>query len=407
MTPGKQVSRLKTKINFKRLASIELSDSEDPEKPATGKERLKKLEHLAEKLKVQLKICAYWVIFTVAVYLVIWYNSECWALPFQESPCKRIRDLPSIEIDRNTLGETVDEFTLALRAQIAKFPDMIEMPDLTDRQAASNATKNAVRQLLSQHASDLVGFGARKREDARLKDVEKAIADGYMLIGVFCWIYATFMITLAYAVDTCKQPGIDSKTMDSIDEQENTENSRLIQLKRRVSLLYIATFICIAAGIALFFIFMVEQYFYGSSTVFKEFKCNFDETGEAKKSCPFTDYRNFSTKLEESLKREFSKMEMFMTSPIEVRRAIWLYEIDAIDTHIERHQDLKQYHVDRRTMPREIGRVPPAPMSIFFSLLMFILSIPFSFYVWVTVKGSVWRLFKCLRIHQPKWLQNS
>ncbi|KAI1695900.1 hypothetical protein Ddc_20866 [Ditylenchus destructor] len=99
-------------------------------------------------------------------------------------------------------------------------------------------------------------------------------------------------------------------------------------------------------------------------------------------------------------------METFTTSPIEVRRAIWLYEIDAIDNLIKHHQDLKQYHVDRRTMPRKVGRIfPSAFPSCFFSLSMFIACIP-CFIGWTTEKGSVWRVFKCLRFDQPKWLQN-
>ncbi|KAI1716829.1 hypothetical protein Ddc_10202 [Ditylenchus destructor] len=393
MTPGKQVSRLKTKINFERLASIELSDSEDPEKPASGKERLQKLELLAAKLKAQLKICAYWIIFTAAVYLLFWYNSECWALPLQNSPCKRIRALPLIATDRHTLADAVDEFTLALRALTDKFRDTIETQDLTDRQAAFNVTKNAVGQLLSQHSSDLVGFGVRKREDARLKDVEEAIGGGYMLISLFCMISGIFMLILrgaAYA--TCKQPEIERKTMDITDEQENSQNTRLKQLKRRVSLLYIATFICIAVIVTLYFVLVVGQYYYGSSTVFKGFKCNFDETGdEAKKNCPFTDYRNFSTKLETALNREFSKIDMFMTAPIEVRRAAWLFEIDAIDTHIEHHQDIKQYHVDRRTMPQEIGHILPDAFLIFISFLSLLFCIG-CFIFWASEKGSVSKL---------------
>ncbi|KAI1709498.1 hypothetical protein DdX_11285 [Ditylenchus destructor] len=408
MTPGKQVSRLKTKINFKRLASIELSDSEDPEKPATGKERLKKLEHLAEKLKVQLKICAYWVIFTVAVYLVIWYNSECWALPFQESPCKQPRVLPLIATNQSTLAEAVDEFIVALRAQIAQFRDTIEITNIADRQAASNATKNAVGQLLSQHASDLVGFGARKREDARLKDVEKAIAKGYVLFPVICMISGIFMTILGYYVDTCKQPVIESKAMNSLDEQENSQNSRLKQLKTRVSLLYIATFICIAAEVSLIFMYLVGQYFSGISPFFAENACKFDETGgEIQKSCPFTDYHNSSVKLEESLNREFAKMALFTTSPIEVRKAVWLFEIDSIDTHINNHQDLKQYHVDRRTMPREIGHVFPSALNIFLSLISWILFILIPFSFWVDQTGSVWRVFKCFRTDKPKPQQDS
>ncbi|KAI1709496.1 hypothetical protein DdX_11283 [Ditylenchus destructor] len=362
MAPGMQVSRLKTKINFKRLASIELSDSEDPEKPADVKKRIQQLELLAKKLKVQLLICAIGIILIVVAYLIPWYFLECCALPLQESPCKRIRALPLISTNQSTLAEAVDEFTLALRAQTDKFRDTIEMPDLTDRQAASNATKNAVGQLLSQHASDLVGFGVRKREDARLKDVEQAIASGYVLLTAFFFICMMLMMFLRGAVMDCKNPGIENQSLNGIDKQEYSQNFRLEQLKTRVSLLYMATFICIAAIVTLFFIAVVGQYFYGSSTVF------------APRSGRFTDFRNFSTKLEESMNREFEKLDMFMTAPIEVRRAVWLFEIAAIDTHIERHQDLKQYHVDRRTMPRAIGHVLPDPIIIFFSKLTVILS---------------------------------
>ncbi|KAI1695901.1 hypothetical protein Ddc_20867 [Ditylenchus destructor] len=404
MTPSKQMSRFKTKINFNRLASIELRDCEDPKKPADVKERLQKLELLAKKLKAQLLICAFGIMLIVFVYFIPWYNFECWALPFQESPCKRIRDLPLFATNQSTLADAVDEFTLALRALTDKFRDTIEMTNLRDSQAMSNATKNAVGQLFSQHSLDLVGFGARKREDARLKDVEEAIAQGYMLIGAFCIICSMLMMTLQHAVKTCKNPGIESKSLNAIDKQEYSQNARLKQLKRRVSLLYFVTFICIAAIVTLFFIFVGSQYFYGTSTIFARYMCNFDEAGgEKKRSCPFTDYRNFSAKLETALNREFSKIEMFMTSPIEVRRAAWLFEIDDIDTHIEHYQDLKQNHVDRRTMPREIGHVLPDLFVIlisFFPLIIFIMS----FISWVAEKGSVWRVFKCLRIDRPEGL---
>lgn len=95
---------------FQKLLSIELSDPEDPEKPKDVKERIQKMELLEKKLKIQRNVCAFGVIFTLAVYFLYWYKSECWTLPFQESPCKEPRALPLFVTNQSTLSKTVNEF---------------------------------------------------------------------------------------------------------------------------------------------------------------------------------------------------------------------------------------------------------------------------------------------------------
>ncbi|KAI1709486.1 hypothetical protein DdX_11273 [Ditylenchus destructor] len=94
-----------------------------------------------------------------------------------------------------------------------------------------------------------------------------------------------------------------------------------------------------------------------------------------------------------------------MESPIlEVRQTIWHYESESFEEAIERHLDLKKHTVDRRTMPRKIGNghsklyyIPCMVMAI----CVFCLS-GFAFREWAAAEGSVWRIFKCLRIYIPK-----
>ncbi|KAI1716825.1 hypothetical protein Ddc_10198 [Ditylenchus destructor] len=389
----------------KKLLSIELSDSKDPEKPADVKERLQSMELLEEKLEVQRNRCGFGVIFTIAVYFLIWYNSECWALPFQESPCKRIRDLPLISTNQSTLAEAVDEFTLALQVQIAKLRDGIEISHLAERQVLSNATRSEIGQLFSRYSPDLVAFRALKREDERLREMEDAIETGYIHILTFLFIIIIFLYNIGERMKECNHPEKTDNQILSAEENENFQNSRLRQLKKRIPLLYIVTFICIALEVTLFFTFIAGHIYGGSFPIFQSIKWNADDcsikivmdnkncNAKDNKNCTFTEYPSYATKLEPILNKQIGKLDNYTTSPIiEVRQMAWMYEGGVIDSAIEEHLHLKQYNVDRRTMPREIGMVLPEPfwivaLIIVSLLILFVYLIVFL--IWAEEKGSI------------------
>ncbi|KAI1696156.1 hypothetical protein Ddc_20666 [Ditylenchus destructor] len=346
-----------------------------------------------------------WIVGLVAVYFLIWYFAECWALPFQESPCKRTRDLPLFSTNQSTLAEAVDEFTLALRSQIAKFGDRIEISHLAKRQALSNVTKNEIAQLFSRYSTDLIAFAAIKREDAIVREIVQAMSNAYVTVILFLIISMACMGIIIGCLHDSNMPqtrimihpSIELsqiiKNMQSVKENKNSqakphqimegiglesvdctlkhishyENVRLKQLKKQIPLQYIATFVCIAAAVMLFFTFSMGHYYSGSSPAFIYGVCNMSEIrnrSQESEYCPFIHYLNFSTKLEAILNRHFGKLDSFMASSIlEVRQTVWLYESDGIDAAIENHQELKQFNVDRRTMPPEIpqnSRYPPS-----------------------------------------------
>ncbi|KAI1709504.1 hypothetical protein DdX_11291 [Ditylenchus destructor] len=374
---------------FQKLLSIELGDSEDPEKPEDVKDRLQKMEFLEKKLKFQRNICAFGVVSTVAVYFIIWCFSDCWALPFQESACKRIRDLPLISTNQSTLAEAVDEFVSALESQVTKYHVVIEMSTLAERQALFNATKNEIGQLLSQNSADLVAFGALKREDEQLKNLYLSNKHSYVVSLLFL---LGFMLSTAYVLDKMeklKHTGIESL------------NARLKKLKSRIPLLYIATFIYIAAELALFFL-LVAGIYHGNAAWYRDPKYNAVENCTAVKNWnekgTFSDYHCFLTQLNSSLEESCVGINNALSSPVlETRQMAWHYESRSIATAIEHYSDLKQYPVDRQTMPRKIGHALPPPTV--FVVGIFLLFIDFViFLMWATSKGSVWRVFKCFRM---------
>ncbi|KAI1705984.1 hypothetical protein Ddc_15494 [Ditylenchus destructor] len=345
----------KDKVACKDFVAIDMNNSNGSKKSSGVMKRLQKMELLARKLKVQLVMCTFVVIFTIAAYFLLWYSSECWALPFQESPCKKPRALPSIPTNHSTLAEVVDEFTTTLRPLIIKFNDTIEMPQLEERQSLSNATKNEIGQLFSQYSSNLVAFGALKREDVRLQDVERAIDIGSANIIICLLLHLVFMMILNQAIAYCKHPKTVNNLL-AVEGAQNLQNARLQQLKRCVPLLYIATFISIAAEVILLIIFMYAQFYGGNSPVFVN-ECKYNESGDiAQKGCPFTNYLSSATKLKTNLNERFTKFDTSMESPnLDVRRLTFEWQSEAIATAIDHHLDLKQYDVDRRTMPRKIG----------------------------------------------------
>ncbi|KAI1716816.1 hypothetical protein Ddc_10189 [Ditylenchus destructor] len=364
---------LKVKNKFKKLISYELSDSEDPEKPGDVKKQLKSMEQLEKELVFKRDSCAFAVIVIVAGYFLMLCFSECWALPFQESLCKRTRDLPLFATNQSSLAEAVNEFTLALQAQVAKFRDTIEIPDLADRQTLSNATKNEIAQLFSQHSPDLVAFRALKREDERLREMEDGIESGYVQIVVLL-----LMISFISLVLFCpKIPETRTEEM-SVEENEYSQKARLKHLKRRIPLLYIVAYTFIWAQIALFVIIYAGHFYNGSSPFFRgQVKWNENDCSVAsneyklKYNCTFTDYPNYATELEAILNKNFDKLDSFMASPIlEVRQTAWSYGSDVREAAIENHLELKQYNVDQRTMPRKIGIVFPGPFSFVISLVI-------------------------------------
>ncbi|KAI1706006.1 hypothetical protein DdX_13233 [Ditylenchus destructor] len=360
--------RQKNKVVCKNSVAIDMNDSNDLKKSTGIRKRLQKTEVLARKLKVQLITWASLVIFTIAVYFLLWYSSECWALPFQESPCKKPRALPSILTNHCTLAGLVDEFTCELRSLMLKFNDTIEMPQFDEQKALSNAIKNEIEQLFSLYSSNLVAFGTLRREELRLQYVERGIKIGYAVVVFFPAFYYFFIVILYCAVRNYKHPETDSKIL--AEEQQDSQKARLKQLKRRVPLLYIAKFMCLAAEVTLLCIFTYGNY-RGNSPFFVNV-CNYDVIGG--NECPFTNYLSFATKLQTNLNERLDKFDTSMGSPnLEVRRLTYEWQSEAITAAIEHHLDLKQYHVDRRTMPREIGNVPLDPiLCLVFILVLYI-----------------------------------
>ncbi|KAI1709223.1 hypothetical protein Ddc_13935 [Ditylenchus destructor] len=340
--------------------SINLNNSRNLEKSSDVKERLQKMEDLEKKLKIQLYICAFAVFLTIAVYFLIWYCSECWALPFQESPCKQPRDLPLMATDQNTLADAVDEFVFALQTQISIIHDVVEMPFRDKRLLQFSLTKNNIGQLLSQHSADLVAFGALKREDERLEELELAIGfSDMMLILPFCYLFLIFFIIRKHALIIYMHPGQQNNIIMSAEEKENSQNARLKQLKRRIPFLYIATFVCIAAELTLFFIVVAGQYHSGSSPVFINVRCNETSNGQVQKNCDlilsFSDYHSFLATLNATLQKSCVGIKNSLSSLVlETRQMALHYESETITTAIEQYLSLKQYNVDRRIMPRKI-----------------------------------------------------
>ncbi|KAI1716853.1 hypothetical protein Ddc_10226 [Ditylenchus destructor] len=388
--------RLKNKIGCKETAAIDLNNSchdksQDLEKSTDVKERLQKMELLAMKLECQRDICAFVVILTIVVYFLIWYNTECWALPFQESPCMQPRDLPLISTNQSTLAEEVDEFILALRSQITKFHDAIQTTDQVERHKLSNITKAEIGQLMHLHSEDLSAFGALKGEDDRIWDMDLGIFNTYCLTFISLLYICTLMaILIPNMLAQYKLPEI--KKIRFV-EAKNV-NARLKQLKREIPMINIATLICIAAEITLLSVFIAGHYYSGSSPMAFGPQSGYN-----------TVYLNFSTNLESTLNKRFAKLDNAMESPVlEVRQSIWQYESEAFETAIEQHLGLKKHTVDRRTMPRKIGNGLFNGYSVLYMILAIVLLCLYYklFREWAAAEGSVWRIFKCVRIYIPK-----
>ncbi|KAI1716823.1 hypothetical protein Ddc_10196 [Ditylenchus destructor] len=159
---------LKAKIGFKKLVSYELDDSEDPEKPGNVIERLQSMEFLEKKLEDERNKWVFGVVLTVAIYFLCWYNTECWRLTFQESPCQQPGALSLFATNESTLAEDVDEFTLALRAPVAKFRDTIEMSysffNYTEMQLIRDKPQPLGALWRRAESEDMAAFRALKRE---------------------------------------------------------------------------------------------------------------------------------------------------------------------------------------------------------------------------------------------------
>ncbi|KAI1716819.1 hypothetical protein Ddc_10192 [Ditylenchus destructor] len=406
MTRNTHASKLflKDKLGVKKLVSYDLDDSEDHENPADIKDKLQKMEILEKKLKIQRNICAFAVIFTVAFYFLIWYFSDCWALPFQKSPCKQPRTLPLFRTNQSTLAEAVDEFVSKLQPQVTKYHLAVEMI-LSERQAFFNATKNEIGQLLSLHSADLVAFGALKREDERLKRVKNGIEFSYLMIPLFLAGFLIITGCIIVGITESKHSGMDNKETVT-EKMENSQNARLKKLKRRIRYLYIPTLICIAAELALFSVFLTGIYS-GNIPLYQDAKVQISiESCRTQKNLKekefFCDYLSFLTQLNSSLEESCVGIKDALSSHVlEIRQMAWHYESKAIATAIDHYYDLKQYHVDRRVMPLEIGNVLPDSGIFFIVILPLILDFVF-FYGWATAEGSVWHVFKCFRIDRPE-----
>ncbi|KAI1716811.1 hypothetical protein Ddc_10184 [Ditylenchus destructor] len=210
---------LKTKVHFKQLASIELNDSEVPEKSVDVKERLQNMEHLKSKLKLTLTMCASGVIMTTTIYFLIWYHSECWALPFQESPCLQPRVWPLMEKNNSTLTE---EVILAIIPHVINYYNSSLMNTQAERHRFFNIVKTAIEEFMHQQSMDLVEFSALIRDDHRFKFLKKlGIFDPYFLLFNFATIIWLFILIFVIVYDNISK--IKKKEMTSTEENETSQ----------------------------------------------------------------------------------------------------------------------------------------------------------------------------------------
>ncbi|KAI1696596.1 hypothetical protein Ddc_20283 [Ditylenchus destructor] len=157
----------------------------------------------------------------------------------------------------------------------------------------------------------------------------------------------------------------------------------------------------IATQLGIFSVFCAGQYF-GNYPLFSDIKCYANDTCAVQKNgalkISFKDYLSFATKLHTNLEKRLTKLDTSMESPsLEVRQLTYHYESEAIEMAIEHYLDLKQYNVDRRTMPRKVGNVLPHPSFC----VPLILGVPLNFIffiIWAAAEGSVWQVFQFFRV---------
>ncbi|KAI1716839.1 hypothetical protein Ddc_10212 [Ditylenchus destructor] len=326
---------------------------------------LKQLELLFEKLKIQFYFCFVGILLTILVYLAIWSNSRCCELPFKENSCVGRGVFPLPWTNHSTLAKEVDEFLSDSRAKISNLHSSAELSLITDRQIMLEVTKNKLWQLIERHSGNLAAFGVIKREDERMEELEVAITDGYincillpmlglLYIGVFGMCIGVF----DDARRKSNSPFLYRTKEVSAEESDNSKNARIKKLKRRIPIFYLATWFCIIVELGLIAVYLSGQYHARSCPIFsfiEDRRKLASRSGEEYLPKSFTNYHTFADELQSTLDIHLEELNKIMQSPnLETRQLGWKYEHNAIEAAFRRHNELKQYHVDRNMMPREI-----------------------------------------------------
>ncbi|KAI1716831.1 hypothetical protein Ddc_10204 [Ditylenchus destructor] len=368
---------------------------------------LRELELILLKLKTQLKFCFIGILLTILLYLFIWSISACCALPFQESSCAVKSILPLMTTNYSTLAGEVDGFVVSAQAKVSTLHDAIEMPSLTDRLLTLQITDYDLWELIQEHSANLAAFGAIKREDERMEELEEAVSDGYSILKLFAFFGTVYLWVICLAVyerKISKRAYLANLKELSDEDGENLQNARLKKLKRQIPIFYLATLICILVQFGLYVTFIAGQYYAGSCPIYaliedtRKYKLKRGETYLPKS---FTKYTTFADELQATLDVHFQKLNKSIQSPVlEVRQLGWDYEEDAIDRAFIHHMGLKQYHVDRNAMPRQISHALRAQEPLFyfgliFSLLLSIVPI----WRWIMEEGSVWRPWQFIKYY--------
>ncbi|KAI1709491.1 hypothetical protein DdX_11278 [Ditylenchus destructor] len=362
---------------------------------------LKQLELLFKKLEIQFCLCLVGILVTISFYSALWFTSPCCQLPFRENSCAARSVLPPT--NHSTLAEEVDEFLAALRAKTSNLHKAVEIPLLNDRQKALQNTKEDFLQLIQDHSANLAIFGSVEREDDRMEKLEMDVANGYGAFMVFIMFYSFHFAIIATLMGRNAQLfNYSSNALKELSDEgsDNSRNAHLKKLKRRIPILYLATLLCVLVEFGLFASFLAGQYYTGSCPIPGG---KTEKALKAEEKClttDFTDYHIFADKLYPTLDLHLEELNKSIQSPIlEVRDLGWKYEINAIEAVFRYHSELKQQHVDRNVMPREISYKPRGKELISLGLALAV--IIFAIGAWAIQEGSIWRPWQFSKYYSP------
>ncbi|KAI1695902.1 hypothetical protein Ddc_20868 [Ditylenchus destructor] len=386
-------------------------DSESSDNDSlTDDDPLKVQVLLLQKLKVQFLFCFCGILLTIGIYSIIRSKSDCCEFPFRKSTCLSGNNLPPMLTNHSTLEEEVDEFLDVLQDKLSSLRGVIDMPSLTDRRKTLEAAKIDFRQLIQDHSANLAAFGAVKTEDERREELEIAIIDGYGIINLFVILGAVYMHFIAATLN--RSAIWRSDGLRKLPAEEDVQNNRLKKLKRQVPIFYVAVLICIIVQLSLFAIFLAGQYRAGSCPIYyflesrrataeQELKLGREIMPSSELRVflkSFTNYPAFAHRLQTTLDRHITKLSKSMQSPIlEVRLQGWKYENRAIDMAILHHSRLKEYEVDRNSMPRRISYAPEIGpfFLVFLGLVLVIATVNFG--LWAVQDGSIWQPWQFIK----------
>ncbi|KAI1691360.1 hypothetical protein Ddc_24293 [Ditylenchus destructor] len=262
------------------------------------------------------------------------------------------------------------------------------MPSLTDRQKALEDTKNDLWELIRQHTANLDTFGDIKKEDERMEELEEAVGDGY-LIFIFISMVGSLYFVIAEKLDTDMETSLDMSHSNrleelSAEESDNFQNASLKKLKRRIPMFYLAIFICFLVELSLYLVVLAGQGYAGSCPMYliiEGKRRQGTRSGEKYLAKSFTDYYVFAHELHSTLDLYLEELNNTIHSPIlEVRELGWKYEYNAIEAAFRHHIELKQRHVDRNEMPRQISYAPGLKVLVVLGLAILINVCSFGFW---------------------------